>query len=165
MLQEEKEHIAFDIFGDYRSQPEEFQKEFLARLARAGRNVRFHGPYDQRQLDPLMQLVHAVVVPSVWWENSPLVIQEAFRNNRPVICSDIGGMREKVRDGIDGLHFPVGDAVGLATLLADLVENPARLSELSATMQKPAPAEMILDSHIELYRRLRDQTGLHEGLS
>ncbi|MBV8068815.1 MAG: glycosyltransferase, partial [Acidobacteriaceae bacterium] len=60
LLEDQKEHIGFDIFGDYRSQPEEFQKAFLERLARAGRNVRFHGPYDQRQLDPLMQLVHAV---------------------------------------------------------------------------------------------------------
>ena len=50
-----------------------------------------------------------VVVPSIWWENSPLVIQEAFLHGRPVICSDIGGMAEKVRHGVDGLHFRVGD--------------------------------------------------------
>ena len=45
------------------------------------------------------------VVPSLWWENSPLVIQEAFHFGRPVICSDIGGMAEKVTDGVNGLHF------------------------------------------------------------
>ena len=67
-----------------------------------------------------MAEVDWVVVPSIWWENAPLVIQEAFRHRRPVICGDIGGMAEMVRDGVDGLHAPVerprrpgaGDAPG-----------------------------------------------------
>ena len=40
-----------------------------------------------------------VVVPSIWWETGPLVVMEAFQYGRPVICSDIGGMSEKVTDG------------------------------------------------------------------
>ena len=44
----------------------------------------------------LMADLHWVLVPSIWWENSPLVIQEAFFHGRPVICSDVGGMAEKV---------------------------------------------------------------------
>ena len=43
-----------------------------------------------------MSEIDWVVVPSRWWENSPLVIQEAFMHGRPVICSGIGGMAEKV---------------------------------------------------------------------
>ena len=54
-----------------------------------------------------------VVVPSIWWENSPLVIQEAFLHGRPVICSDIGGMAEKVEHEVNGLHFRVGDHAAL----------------------------------------------------
>jgi glycosyltransferase involved in cell wall biosynthesis len=61
-----------------------------------------------------MSTVDWVVVPSIWWENSPLVIQEAFVARRPVICSAIGGMAEKVRHEIDGLHFRPGDPVDLA---------------------------------------------------
>jgi glycosyltransferase involved in cell wall biosynthesis len=56
------------------------------------------------------------VVPSIWWENSPLVIQEAFMAGRPVLCSNLGGMAEKGRDGVDGLHFAVGDAASQNTL-------------------------------------------------
>ena len=37
------------------------------------------------------------------------MIQEAFQQRRPVICSDIGGMAEAVTDGHDGLHFRTGD--------------------------------------------------------
>ncbi len=37
-----------------------------------------------------------VVTPSIWWENAPLVIDEAFAQKRPVIASDMGGMAESV---------------------------------------------------------------------
>jgi len=72
------------------------------------------GKYAHDQLPTLLANVDWVVVPSIWWENSPLVIQEAFMHGRPVICSDIGGMAEKVTDGVDGLHFRSGDPASLA---------------------------------------------------
>ena len=40
------------------------------------------------------------------------MIAEAHAHGRPVICSNIGGMAEAVRDGVDGLHFPAGDPGG-----------------------------------------------------
>ena len=48
---------------------------------------------------------------------------EAFVHGRPVICSDIGGMAEKVRHGVDGLHVPVGNvlAIMMEALGKDLV--------------------------------------------
>ena len=61
-----------------------------------------------RRFRDLMSEIDWVVVPSRWWENSPLVIQEAFMHGRPVICSDIGGMAEKVTHQVNGLHFTVG---------------------------------------------------------
>jgi glycosyltransferase involved in cell wall biosynthesis len=72
-----------------------------------------------------MSNVDWVIVPSLWWENSPLVIQEAFHFGRPVLCSDIGGMAEKVTDGVNGLHFRVGDAVSLAETMRRAVETPS----------------------------------------
>jgi glycosyltransferase involved in cell wall biosynthesis len=73
-----------------------------------------------------------VVVPSRWWENSPLVIQEAFQYKRPVICSDIGGMAEKVTDGVNGLHSRVGDHVRLAETIGRAVGTPGLWEQLQA---------------------------------
>jgi glycosyltransferase involved in cell wall biosynthesis len=84
-----------------------------------------------------MRSVDAVLVPSIWWENSPLVIQEALASRRPIICSDIGGMAEKVRDGIDGCHFRAGDPRALAELLASLSRAPERLQAMQATIGRP----------------------------
>lgn len=68
--------------------------------------VRWMGPYRPHELRQRMANIDWVVVPSIWWENSPMVIQEAFSNGRPVICSDIGGMAEKVAEGLNGIHVP-----------------------------------------------------------
>jgi glycosyltransferase involved in cell wall biosynthesis len=146
--------IHFDIHGDYSGQPAEFQADFLARLEKAGRNVRFHGAYDNQRVDRLMRTVDAVLVPSIWWENSPVVIQECLRNNRPVICSNIGGMAEKVRPGKDGYHFPVGSAVALAGLLRNLAKDRSRLSSLPAGMQKPDAPAVTAARHVAIYDRL-----------
>jgi glycosyltransferase involved in cell wall biosynthesis len=93
------------------------------------------GRYAQAELPALMREIDWVVVPSVWWENSPLVIQEAFANGRPVLCSDIGGMAEKVADGVSGLHFRVGDPHALAQTM----ERAAATDGLWDTLAKGIP--------------------------
>jgi glycosyltransferase involved in cell wall biosynthesis len=72
----------------------------------------------------------ALIVPSVWYENSPLVIHEAFLAGVPVVTSDIGGMAELVTDGVNGVHFRVGDAGDLRAKLARLCEAPGELARL-----------------------------------
>jgi glycosyltransferase involved in cell wall biosynthesis len=150
----EANHVVFEIYGDHTGQPPEFQKEFLERLAKAGRNVKFHGPYDQSRVDRLMQSVDLILVPSIWWENSPVVIQEALRNRRPVICSDIGGMAEKVRDGVDGYHFAVGNSMALASLLTRIMETPAKVASLAEEMQMPSSVEEMTDRYTKFYKSL-----------
>ena len=144
--------VSFEVFGDYRGQPVEFQSAFLDRLAEGGANIRYHGPYDRERVDVLMQSVHAVIVPSLWWENSPLVIQEALRNRRPVICSDIGGMTEKVRNGIDGQHFPAGDAAALARELKRLADDRNALLRLGAGLTGRAELVSRVEQYVALYR-------------
>ncbi len=73
-----------------------------------------------------------MVVPSIWWETGPLVVWEAFQHGRPVICSDIGGMSEKVTDGVNGLHFRRGDADDLAETMLRAAETPGLWEQLHA---------------------------------
>jgi glycosyltransferase involved in cell wall biosynthesis len=82
------------------------------------------------------------------------VIQEALRNRKPIICSDIGGMAEKVRDGLDGFHFPVGNAFALTSLLRRLTAQRDLLSRVIATMRVPPTAEATIEKHARLYEAL-----------
>lgn len=49
-----------------------------------------------------------LAVPSLWYENSPVVIQEAHAAGVPVIASRLGLLTEKVRDGVDGVLVTAG---------------------------------------------------------
>jgi glycosyltransferase involved in cell wall biosynthesis len=64
-----------------------------------------------------------VLVPSTWWENSPVVIQEAYAAGRPLICTGIGGMAEKVPNRRSGLHFRLGDAADLARVMSEAADE------------------------------------------
>jgi glycosyltransferase involved in cell wall biosynthesis len=105
-------------------QSQDFQDEFNGLLAATSDNVTLSGPYRGAETPRLMAEIDWVVVPSVWWENSPLVIQEAFQNGRPVICSDVGGMAEKVTNGVNGLHFRVADPQSLAATITRAASSP-----------------------------------------
>ena len=93
--------------------------EFKARLDKAvkGGWVDFHGPYDNADVLTLMGQCDYVVMASKWWENSPVVIQEAFSARRPILAPGIGGMAEKIPDGVAGRHFKFNDAADLARVL------------------------------------------------
>lgn len=101
-------------------------------------HVQFHGAYRKADLPQLMQSVGWVLVPSIWWENSPLVIQEAFSLGRPVVAANIGGMLEKVRHDVDGLHFRARDAGSLAKVIEQALDDPSLWPRLCAGI-RPVP--------------------------
>jgi glycosyltransferase involved in cell wall biosynthesis len=104
-----------------------------------------------------MRLADWVVVPSVWWENSPVVIQEAFFHGRPVIAADIGGMAEKVRDGIDGLHFHARSAEDLADRLTAALSDRDLWERLRDGIEPPTTYIDCAREHLQLYRRILDR--------
>ena len=112
--------------------------------------LKFFGSYFNYELPRHTAAVDWFVVPSVWWENSPLVIQEAFMARRPVLCSNIGGMAEKVRDGIDGLYFAAGDAASLADAMARCLTEPGLWDRLAAN----TPDVLAVEEAVEQHRKL-----------
>ena len=121
---------------------------------RTSPQTRFAGPYRHSDLSRLMAEIDWVVVPSVWWENAPLVIEEALAHRRPVICSNIGGMAEKVSEGRDGLHFPAGDPVALAETLLHAAEETDLWDRLRQSMRSPPTTDRFLAEHLQLYQQI-----------
>src|SRR5690606_9463465 len=121
----------------------------------AGPRAKFYGGYDMEELPRLIRQVDWVIVPSIWWENSPLVIQEAFAHGRPVICGDIGGMAEKVRHEVDGLQFRAGSAEDLADCLLRVLAEPDLWQRLRARTSRPLDYRTAAQQHEALYAALR----------
>jgi glycosyltransferase involved in cell wall biosynthesis len=110
-------------------------------------DIRMLGEYQPQQLGEILAQLDAIVVPSIWHENSPLTIHEAFLAGTPVITSNIGGMAELVSDGVNGLHFAVNDSDDLSKKLLMLIENRDLVTRLSAAAP---PIKSIEDNAHEL---------------
>jgi hypothetical protein len=117
-----------NVYGDFKPERDAHHAD-LARLA--GDNVSFRGRFDNARLSEVYAEIDVLIVPSIWFENSPITIHEAFLTRTPVVASDIGGMREFVRDGVDGLWFKTGDAQDLARVLRRFVDEPDLVERLS----------------------------------
>jgi glycosyltransferase involved in cell wall biosynthesis len=109
-----------------------WRERFEELLAVERDTVTFAGEYGHGELAKLMQRIDWVIVPSIWWETGPIVVWEAFQHGRPVICSDIGGMSEKVNDGVNGLHFRTGNPEDLAAAMQRAVDTPGLWDQLHA---------------------------------
>ncbi len=69
-----------------------------------------------------------MVVPSIWLENSPLVIHEAFQAGVPVVGARIGGIPDLITDGLNGRLYDPQSPDELARVLQSLIDNPAQLA-------------------------------------
>lgn len=144
-------NFSVNIYGaNLEHQPQEFQEEFNQYHEKVRDRVTLRGSYRQTELETLMQENDWVVVPSIWWENSPVVIQEAFYYGRPVIGSDIGGTAEKI-DGFGGLKFTVGSESALAGLMQKAIGNASLHQALVQQIKNPTTAEDCASAHIQLY--------------
>ena len=128
----------------------------LAKLFRTVPNVVQCGNYDNSAVIPLMRDCDYIVVPSIWWENSPLVIQEARLAGRPIIASNIGGMAEKTDASVDML-VPPGDQKALAEVLSGIADGTIRpnLKRARTLARRRLDAEgRLYEQHLLLFRSL-----------
>ncbi|MCD2316941.1 glycosyltransferase family 4 protein [Sphingomonas sp. IC-11] len=133
--------IRIAIHGNFIGQPAAFIDRFNAAVEEYP-FLTYLGAYDNQNVASLMAACDYVVMPSTWWENSPVVIQEALGARRPVICTGIGGMAEKIIDGETGLHFARNDPADLADRVAQAADEALFAKLQSALPTPPTPIEM-----------------------
>jgi len=133
---------------------ERFQARLRKLLDSTGATVTVGGQYDHGDVLDLMEDMDWIMVPSIWAETGPFVVWEAFHARRPVICSPVGGLAEKVRHGENGLYFRRNDAQNLAALMRQAASDPALWKQLHEQITPPYG----MDSHLQVltaaYREL-----------
>lgn len=139
------------LYGRLHHPSEETQRGFTEAVSAAAPVAQLVGPYDRADVCTLMAGNDWIVLPSLWFENAPLVLLEARRARRPVICTGLGGMRELVRDGIDGVVVPRGDPAALAETMAALAEDREGWERLAGNARQPPNAEESARQHMHYY--------------
>jgi glycosyl transferase, group 1 family protein / moaA/nifB/pqqE family protein len=118
------------IFGRENGQS---TKALQAMACSSKNKIEFLGEYMNHNLvNDVFSKVDCIVVPSIWRENSPLVIHEAQACKIPVITADFGGMKEYVAHNVNGLLFKHRETDSLAEQLNFAISNPEKMKELGS---------------------------------
>jgi glycosyltransferase involved in cell wall biosynthesis len=127
--------VAVSVHGNLNQSPE--YGETLKAIAGEDNRISFCGSFPNDQIGRILAELDILVVPSLWYENSPLVIYEAQAAGCPVIATDLGGMSEVVVDGVNGLLFQRGDIAGLARAIALVARDRELLATLARNARQP----------------------------
>jgi glycosyltransferase involved in cell wall biosynthesis len=109
----------------------------LHALASGDSRIRFHGAIAPSQQARIWNAVDLLVLPSLWWENSPLTVLEALAAGVPVVASRTGGVPEVLPEGA-GVLVPPGDVVALRSVLTQVLEGRLLAGALPALSLKTA---------------------------
>lgn len=136
--------IRLDIVGEG---PE---REAIGEAAGGYGRVRVHGFVSESELDRRYREAHCTVVPSTWYDNSPMVIYESYAHATPVLGANVGGIPELIDDGESGFVFEPNSAAALldavdrahGSLSAEMFE---RAREKSTALSLEAHVSGLLD--------------------
>lgn len=135
------------VFGDH-----DVSAQYSSELRRsaAGLPIRFPGAFRREAVASTYASIDVLVVPSLWPENSPLVIHEAFMHGAAVVAARMGGIPELITDGVNGFLYEPFRTDDLRDRLQRFVDDPSLADRMAAR----APAvKTIADDAGEWERR------------
>jgi glycosyltransferase involved in cell wall biosynthesis len=126
--------------------------ERLRQLAGDDPRITFAGTFPNAQIGRVFAEMDVLVVPSIWYENTPLVIYSAMAAGCPVVATNLGGMSEAVTHEVNGLLFEKGDVGALAGHLERLALDRALVRRLSMRTRIPKSIPQNVDELESIYR-------------
>lgn len=129
------QQIRLQIYGDG------YLRATVQQAAQADARITYGGVYPHDQVGVLLNQVDVVLVPSLWPENLPLILQEAQAAGVPALVADVDGMTECVTDGVNGFTFGVGDGTDLQRKLQMIIDRPQVLNAIKANIRHPQPGQ------------------------
>jgi len=148
------------VFGQFDPQGNNYHK-YLASTAHTNQSIIFNGKFEPPDVPKIFKEIDILIVPSLWWENAPMVIHEAFMAKVPVIASDAGAMKEFVHHMENGLLFRMGDSLDLKEKMEMIINDPSLLVRLSAGIPPVKDIKEHANELLEIYSSLVKNHG-HE---
>jgi len=125
----------------------------------ADSRVEFCGTFPNEQIGAILADMDVLAVPSIWFENSPLVVYSAQAAGRPVIASDVAGISELITHDDNGWLFPAGDYERLAEILAELANDREQIARFSGNARMPKSISTYVGEVLAVYAGLEADAG------
>jgi glycosyltransferase involved in cell wall biosynthesis len=107
----------------------------------------------------LLRKVDVLVVPSLWNDSAPLVVQESMAHYVPVICSRVGGIPKLMGEGTGWLFNP-SDPSALAGAMRDALESRDALAVMRERARERAcqfSVESMVSGYLQAFSRAIDR--------
>jgi len=161
------QNIKVKIYGNYFYEKEYYDK--LKKMVEGDSRVEFLGEYEDDEMQHIMNDTDCTIVPSIWWEISPLTALTSLAHKVPVITINIGGAAELIKDGVNGFNFEIGNSKSLASIMERIAENPELLNTIKRNIVRPSRNEDeafeydLLMQNIALRHRYADSLALNRS--
>ena len=114
--------------------------------------VRFMGAYAYDAMPAILRATDVAVIPSLWYDNAPLAVNECLAARVPVLGADMGGIPEFLRPGVNGDVFKGRDLDDLARKLQGIVDRPAQVARWQQNIVQPESFDAYIGDLEALYR-------------
>ncbi|HEY9712292.1 MAG TPA: glycosyltransferase, partial [Chroococcales cyanobacterium] len=125
--------------------------------------IEFAGTFPNAELGRVLENIDVLVVPSRWYENTPLVMQSALATKTPLIVTNLGGMSELVRDGVNGLLFELNDYQSLSRCLKKVIDTPGLLTEFMSNIAPERTVSQMVDDIEAVYEKVLNPSLARQG--
>lgn len=125
--------------------------QHLHALAADMPGVTFEGTFPSDAIFDVLAKLDVLVVPSLWYENTPLVVYSAQAAGKLVVASDHPGIAAAVRHDVDGLLFPPGDVQALALMLQGLAQDADLRERLRVQVRPPRSVVDYVDDLLRIW--------------
>jgi glycosyltransferase involved in cell wall biosynthesis len=122
-------NVSISIYGDY-IKNDSYRQVLSRRLKGTEGIVELKGTFPNESIGGILRSHHCLIVPSIWYESSPLVLISALNARLPIIVSDLGGLTEAIHEGNFGFSYASGNPEKLAEVVLNIMKNPRILLEL-----------------------------------
>jgi glycosyltransferase involved in cell wall biosynthesis len=99
------------------------------------KRIEFLGSISRKEVTDFLRSIDVLAVPSNYMETGPLVVLEAHAFGVPVMGADLGGISERIRNGIDGWLLPFDDPTAWATLIQEIALDRAKLAQIASNIE------------------------------
>ncbi|MBD2177248.1 glycosyltransferase family 4 protein [Pseudanabaena sp. FACHB-1998] len=136
------------LFG---SQDQDFDYFSKLKQMSKGCNIKFCGTFPKEDMPNIFDRLDFLVIPSLWYENSPLVLLNSLASKTPAIVSDVEGMTEFINSGENGFVFKMGDVHELKKTLNMIILNPQYYLEMTKTTEYQRTTLSMVNEVIRVY--------------
>ncbi|MCX6793019.1 MAG: glycosyltransferase [Candidatus Falkowbacteria bacterium] len=135
--------------------PDEEKLKALTKELKLTKQVEFLGHLNGSDISDLIIKARAIIIPSVWLENMPFSLLESLAFGKVAIVSNIGGLAELIKDGVNGFSYPAHDISSLAKKIESL--EHADLDKISQAAMETVK-DLRIDKHVDVLLKIYEMS-------